>query len=182
MVYLFLANGFEEVEALTPLDYLRRCEGISVQAVAVGTDRAVTGSHGITVLADIVIDEVALDEMEMIVLPGGMPGTLNLEASEALQHIIDVCVHRELPIGAICAAPSILGHKNLLNGKTATCYTGFEEQLFGANATGAPVEQDGLFITARGAGVANQFAFKLVEVLKGSERAQKLRDAVLWEA
>lgn len=180
MIYVFLANGFEEVEAITPIDYLRRCEELSVKTVAVGT-RLVTGSHRIIVMADMLINEVNFDDIEMIVLPGGMPGTLNLEASEQLQKIIDYCVLKEIPIGAICAAPSILGHKNILKGKTAVCYTGFEEQLLGAQIGTDVVEQDGNIITSRGAGTAAQFAFKLVEVLKGKERAKKIKDAVLWE-
>jgi 4-methyl-5(b-hydroxyethyl)-thiazole monophosphate biosynthesis len=179
MVYLFLANGFEEVEALTPLDYLRRCEEIEVRSVAV-ENRLVTGSHQITVMADLLIDEVDLSEIEMIILPGGMPGTLNLEKSEKLQKIIDYCVQEGKYIGAICAAPSILGHRNILQGKKATCYVGFEDQLYGAEYTGAPVEQDGTIITARGAGVANQFAFQLIEALRGKQRADVLKAGVLW--
>lgn len=182
MVYVFLAEGFEEVEALTPLDYLRRCEELDVRSVAVGATKVVTGSHRIPVVADQTIEEVDLDTIEMIVLPGGMPGTLNLEASEPLQKIIDHCVKQQLPIAAICAAPSILGHKGLLQGKTATCYLGFDTQLFGAHYTGAPIEKDGIFITARGAGVAQQFAFALVAELLGQERADILKAAVLWEA
>lgn len=180
MVYLFLANGFEEVEALTPLDYLRRCEEINVKSVAV-ENRLVTGSHKITVMADMLIHEVEKEDIEMIILPGGMPGTLNLEKSKELQEIIDYCAEKKIYIAAICAAPSILGHKNLLDGKNATCYVGFEEMLTGANVTGSPVEQDGNFITARGAGVANQFAFKLIEVLAGKERADALKAGILWE-
>ena len=113
------------------------------------------------------------------VLPGGMPGTLNLEQSEVVSDMIDYCVKKEIPIGAICAAPSILGHKGLLSGKRATCYTGFEEQLSGAQVTGEPVEADGIFITARGAGVADRFAFALIERLISKERAALVRDAVL---
>lgn len=180
MVYIFLANGFEEVEALTPLDYLRRCEEIQVKSVAV-EGRLVTGSHGITVMADLLLEQVDLNHAEMIVLPGGMPGTLNLEQSAALQDIIDTCMERGIYIAAICAAPSILGHKGLLQGKTATCYVGFEDQLAGAEVTGAPVEIDGNIITARGAGVANQFAFALISCLRGEERAKLIGDSVLWE-
>ena len=181
MVYLFLANGFEEVEALTPLDYMRRCEEIQVKSVEIGNELAVTGSHQITVMADILIKDIVLEDIQMIVLPGGMPGTLNLEACQALQKIIDYCHEKHLWIGAICAAPSILGHKNLLQGKKATCYTGFEEQLFGAQTTKQAVVQDDHIITARGAGVANQFAFELISALCGKQRAQLLKAGVLWE-
>ena len=177
MIYVFLADGFEEVEALTPVDYLRRCE-LSVQTVGI-TGKLVRGSHGITVQADILPDEIDPEKTQMIVLPGGMPGTLNLEQSEVVSDMIDYCVKKEIPIGAICAAPSILGHKGLLSGKRATCYTGFEEQLSGAQITGEPVEADGIFITARGAGVADRFAFALIERLISKERAALVRDAVL---
>ncbi len=180
MVYLFLANGFEEVEALTPLDYLRRCEDVRVKSVSI-EGRLVTGSHKITVMADLLLDEVDLEQAEMIVLPGGMPGTLNLEQCGELQKIIDQCAERKILIGAICAAPSILGHKGLLKGKTATCYVGFDTQLGGGNYTGAPVERDGNIITARGAGVANQFAFELIKALRGEEKASAVQAAVLWE-
>lgn len=180
MVYLFLANGFEEVEALTPLDYLRRCE-VAVKTVAVGDNRLVTGSHGIPVMADLLLDEVDPTQMEMLILPGGMPGTLNLEASQPLQELLDDCAAQGKYIAAICAAPSILGHKGLLRGRRATCYTGFEDQLEGASFTGAAVERDGNIITARGAGVANQFAFCLAETLCGPERAQALKASILWE-
>lgn len=180
MVYLFLANGFEEVEALTPLDYLRRCEDIKVKSVSI-EGRLVTGSHKITIMADLLLEEVDLDQAEMIILPGGMPGTLHLEQCSKIQEIIDICVERNILIGAICAAPSILGHKGLLKGKTATCYVGFDTQLQGAEYTGSPVERDGNIITARGAGVANQFAFELIKALRGEEKAKSLQAAVLWE-
>lgn len=179
MIYVFLADGFEEVEALTPVDYLRRCE-LEVQTVGIH-GKMVRGSHGITVIADATMYDVDMGQVEMIVLPGGMPGTLNLEKSQLLSNVIDDCVSRQIPIAAICAAPSILGHKGLLKGKRATCAEGYEAELEGADVTGAPVETDGLFTTARGAGVANQFAFALVEHFLGAERANKLAGAVRWE-
>jgi 4-methyl-5(b-hydroxyethyl)-thiazole monophosphate biosynthesis len=179
LIYLFLANGFEEVEALTPLDYLRRCE-LPVKTVAV-ENRLVTGSHQITVMADLLMSDLKPQETEMIILPGGMPGTLNLEKSQGVQEMIDHCAKQGKYIAAICAAPSILGHKGLLNGKKATCYVGFEDQLLGAEYTGEPVVQDGNIITARGAGTANQFAFRLAEILCGRERAETLKAGILWE-
>lgn len=179
MIYLFLANGFEEVEAITPLDYLRRCEELTVKTVAVKS-RLVTGAHNITLMADMLIDEVDPEQIEMIVLPGGMPGTLHLEQSRELQKIIDYCAEHDKYIGAICAAPSILGHKGLLKGKRATCFEGYGQELDGADVTGNPVERDGKIITARGAGTANQFAFCLIEALLGEERAENLRAGILW--
>ena len=131
MIYVFLANGFEEVEALAPVDMLRRAKQ-EVTTVGV-TGKIVTGSHHIPVTADITAEELQIGgDMDMIVLPGGMPGTLNEEASPVVQAVIDYCVANDRWIGAICAAPSILGHKGVLNGKTATCYTGFEKELTGA--------------------------------------------------
>lgn len=179
MIYVFLANGFEEVEAFTPIDYLRRCEELKVLTVGV-TGKNVTGSHQITTISDILLLDVVLDNIEMIVLPGGMPGTINLEKSIELSGIIDFCVERNIPIGAICAAPSILGHKGVLKGRNATCADGFEDELYGATISHDPVVKDGNIITARGAGVSNQFAFALVEVLTSTERASKLIDSVRW--
>lgn len=178
MVYLFLAEGFEEVEALTPLDYLRRAE-LSVQSVGV-TGKRVTGSHGIEVTADITADEVDFNKMEMIVLPGGMPGTLNLEKNLVVQQAVDLCALNGKTIGAICAAPSILGHKSLLRGKQAVCFPGFEQTLAGATILREPVVCDGQYITARGAGAAQQFAFALIAQALGKEKADLVAAAVQW--
>ena len=179
MVYVFLADGFEEVEALTPVDYLRR-SGVEVKTVGIA-GKAVCGSHGIPVTADCTPEETTLESLEMIVLPGGLPGTLHLEESGWVQSMIDACVARKIPVAAICAAPSILGHKGLLRGRTATCAHGFEDALLGAHCTGAPVEIDGDFITARGAGAANSFAFALIARLHSKEAAEKVAAAVRWE-
>ena len=179
MVYVFLADGFEEVEALTPVDMLRRCE-IEVITVGVG-NQSVMGSHGIPVLANITDSQITLDDsVEMIVLPGGMPGTLNLEKNPNVQAAIDFCAENNKYIGAICAAPSILGHKGLLDGKEATCYTGFEEQLGNAKISHEPVCVDGKMITSRGAGTAMPFAFELVRVLTNDARVEKLINSVLY--
>lgn len=178
MIYVFLANGFEEIEALTPVDCIRRCE-LDVKTVGVG-GRVVTGSHGIKVVADIDDFEIKLDEnLDMIILPGGMPGTLNLEKSEIVQRAVDYCAQNEIPIAAICAAPSILGHKGLLEGKNATCYTGFEEQLYGANVlTDCPCVTDGNIITACGMGVALEFSCEIIKKLISPTRAQVLLKAL----
>lgn len=178
MVYVFLANGFEEIEALTPLDCLRRCE-LEVLTVGVG-GRVVTGSHGIKVVADIDDFEIKLDEsLDMIILPGGMPGTLNLEKSEIVQGAVDYCAQNGIPIAAICAAPSILGHKGLLEGKRATCYPGFEEQLYGAEVvTDAPCVRDGSIITACGMGAALEFSCEIISMLISPARAEVLLRAL----
>lgn len=177
MVYVFLANGFEETEAIAPIDILRRCE-LDVVTVGVG-EEVITSSHGISVIPDITeVDFVPSEEIDMIVLPGGMPGTLNLEKSRTVQEAIDYCTENGKYIGAICAAPSVLGKKNLLKGKKATCFPGFEDFLLGAEFTGAPVELDGKIITARGAGVAVEFGLKLAEVLNGKAASDKIRAAM----
>ena len=179
MVYVFLADGFEEVEALTPVDMLRRCN-IEVITVGVG-NQSVIGSHGIPVLANIQDTQLNLDDrVDMIVLPGGMPGTLNLEKNANVQSAIDYCVQNNKYIGAICAAPYILGHKGILDGKEATCYTGFEEQLGKAVISQKPVCVDGNIITSRGAGTAMPFAFELVKALTSDERVEKLIQSVLY--
>ena len=179
MIYVFLAEGFEEVEALTPVDLLRR-SGKDVKLVGVGGS-VIKGSHGIAVQTDITTGEMVLGgELEMIVLPGGMPGTLNLERSEAVQTAIDFCADRELPIGAICAAPSILGHKGLLQGREAIAFPGFEEQLAGATISKHSVVQDGNFITAQGAGAAVAFGLKLCAVFVGDAKAKALADAICY--
>lgn len=172
MIYVYLAEGFEEIEALSPVDLLRR-SGKNVITVGVG-GKVIKGSHGIPVTADITESEALLsDELEMIVLPGGMPGTLNLEKSDYVQSAIDYCVCNDIFIGAICAAPSILGHKGILNRKTAVCYPGFESQLEGAEIGNESVVADGKIITARGAGVAVDFALKLIEVLISEDESRK---------
>lgn len=173
MVYVFLAEGFEEVEALVPVDMLRRA-GAEVRTVGV-TGKNVTSSHGVTVVADITKDEVVLDgSVELIILPGGMPGSKNLEADAAVQKAIDYCTDNGIYVSAICAAPMILGHKGLLNGRKATCFPGFESDLTGAEITGEPAVTDGKFITGKGAGAAFAFGAKLVEALYGTDKAKDI--------
>lgn len=178
MIYAFLAEGFEETEAIAPIDLLRR-SGKEVVTVGIG-DNMITSSHGVTVVADTIAQEAPLtDELEMIILPGGMPGTLNLEKSAYVQAAIDFCVEHNKYIGAICAAPSILGHKKLLSGKKAVCYEGFETQLEGAEVLTVPVVKDGIFITSRGAGTAVEFGLKLVEAAVSKAESDRLRNAIM---
>ena len=177
MIYLFLAEGFEEVEALAPLDLMRRA-GLSVTTVGVGGN-TVTGAHGISVLADMAETDYADDAPEMIFLPGGMPGTLNLAASEVVQSAIRTAVKTNAYIAAICAAPSILGDLELLRGKEAICYPGFEDRLIGATVSQKRVVRDGKILTAAGMGVAVEFGLAIVEELLGTEKAEGLRRAVL---
>lgn len=177
MIYCFLADGFEEMEALCPVDILRR-GGCEVVTVGVG-EEIITGSHGISVCTDITDSETELnDKVEMIILPGGMPGTLNLEKNLNVQKAIDHCSQNNKFIGAICAAPSVLGHKGLLKGREAVCFPGFEEQLDCGKISDDYVCMDGNIITAKGAGVAQEFGLKLLEVLKGKDAAVKLKESL----
>lgn len=178
MIYAFLANGFEEIEALTVIDVLRRAEK---QVVTVGIgDNIIRGAHGITVVTDTEDKFIELDEtLEMIFLPGGMPGTLNLEKSPVVQKCIDHCIANDLYIAAICAAPSILGHRGLLEGKKACCYKGFEQELKGAEVTTDPVIVDGKIVTSRGAGTAMDLALKLTEIFTSPERSKLMAASLM---
>jgi len=174
MVYVFLAEGFEELEALAPVDILRRNK-IDVKTVGV-TGKTVVSSHGVPVVCDIEIkDAKKNNNIEAVVLPGGMPGTINLENSKEVQSFIDFASKENKLLCAICAAPSILGHKGLLTGKNATCFNGFEKDLLGATVKCQPVVKDGNIITAFGAGGAFQFGFEILKALKGEEISEITR-------
>lgn len=177
MVYILLADGFEEIEALTPLDILRR-SGIEVQTAGV-SGRSVCGAHHICVTADITIDEIETESLEALILPGG-PGHEVLDRSNTVHGLINYTVVNGLPLAAICAAPSILGKKHLLAGKRATCFPGYEAMLYSAQVTHDPVVVDGNVITARGAGVASDFAFQIVTMLKGKETANQVKAAMQY--
>lgn len=176
MIYLFLAQGFEETEAITPLDLLRRA-GAQVKTVGVGGLR-ITGSHGIEVTADMEDRQVEPQTVDMVILPGGMPGTKHLEDSPVVRASVEHCAKNGKIIAAICAAPSILGHWNLLSGHTAVCYPGFEKDLAGADVRYEPVCVSKNIITARGAGVAVPFGLKLIEVLYGKQKSEEIKEKV----
>ena len=178
-VCILLARGFEECEALVPADLLKRA-GANVTLVATEGGLAVTGSHGITVTADISIDELRRDELHCVVLPGGMPGTKLLGENARVLSLVEYAVGRGLYVGAICAAPSILGKMRLLDGRRAAVYPGFAESLKFANITGKKVEHDDIFITAEGMGVSFEFGFKLVEVLFGSQAVTDIKESVRY--
>ena len=179
MVYVFLADGFEEIEALACVDILRRA-GVAVQMVSVNATNAVTGSHSIEVRADITTEKVDLANIECAVYPGGMPGAETLSSGEDTtpNMVAKYCVENDILVGAICAAPLVLGRLSLLSGKNATCYPGFENELTGAIATGERVTVDGNIVTGRGPGCSIDFAFALVSKLKGESVALEIRKAM----
>ena len=179
MIYEFLADGFEEVEALVPVDFLRRA-GKTIFTVGVGS-QTVRGTHNIRVRCDLTADDIELnDEVEGIILPGGMPGTLNLEDNRIVNEAIDFCYENSLMISAICAAPSILGHKGLLKNRNAVCFPGFEKDLDGANVMNDKLVcvTDGNIITAKGAVAAMEFAFAIIAYFYSEERADEIRKEV----
>ena len=176
MIYVFLANGFEEIEALTAVDLLRRAE-LSVATVGVG-GKNITGSHGIPVTADIEEAQAETEGLKAVVLPGGMPGTLNLEKSAVVKEAIRSAMEDNRYIGAICAAPSILGHMGYLDDREITCYPGFESQMPKAYYTGEKVVVSDNIIMGKGAGAAVDFALKLVEVMVSPVRAKALRESL----
>lgn len=176
MVYVFLANGFEEMEAVAPIDILRRAE-LEVITVGVGS-KTVKGAHGIEITADITEKDVTTDNMDCVILPGGMPGTLNLEKSPIVTQSVRYCADNNLPICAICAAPSILGHMGLLKNKEAVCFPGFENELKGAILGKGSVSVDGNIITAKSAGYAIDFSLEITAILKDRNESEKIRKAL----
>ena len=179
MIYMFLAEGFEEVEALAPLDIIRRA-GLEIKTVGVGS-KTVIGSHGIPVTADITVYELSDSTPDMVILPGGMPGTKNLDANETVHKAIADAVKNGAYLCAICAAPMILGKLGLLVGKKATCFPGFEEYLAGAIVTGQKVAVDGKIITAKGMGAAVEFGLAIVAALKDEATADELAKAIMFK-
>ena len=179
-ICVHLAEGFEEIEAITIIDVLRRA-GFNVETVSITGDMVVRGSHNIKVIADVLFEDVDYSLADMIVLPGGMPGSINLKAHSGLREQILNFNDTNKPLAAICAAPMVLGTLGLLKEKRATCYPGFEDELHGAIITGADVEEAGHIITGKGAGVAIQFALKLVEKFKGIEEACELAKKMIVE-
>lgn len=177
MIYVYLADGFEEIEALATVDFLRRCD-LEVITAGVGS-QDVTGAHNITVLADTVESMlVKSDDVQAVILPGGMPGTLNLQKSQYVDEMLDFAAEKGIVIAAICAAPSVLGRKGLLDCKKATCFPGFEEQLGNAEFTGESVEVDGNIITSKGAGCSIDFAAAIAETLVGAEKPLHIKKSM----
>jgi protein deglycase len=180
-VLIHFANGFEEVEAITPVDVLRRA-GCEVVTVSVTGKKEVTSTRGLTVLADKLFAEADYEMADVILLPGGQPGSDNLNQHEGLRKQIRAFQDQGKIIAAICAAPLVLGSAGVLKGKRATCYPGVESLLTGASCTGNEVEVDGNLITGKGPGVAMKFSLTLVEKLVGKGKADELRSAMIVSA
>lgn len=177
-VCVFFTTGYEEIEALAAVDLLRRA-GIDTEMVSVTGEQEVTGAHGITVRMDKLFEDVDFSEVTMLVLPGG-PGTKKLEEHDPLMRQMDAFYKEGKDICAICAAPSILGHRGMLKGKKACAFPGYEGQLEGAEVTWNPTETDGNIITGRGMGCAVDFGLAIVEKLQGEEAAKILADKIVY--
>ncbi len=173
MFYMFLADGFEEVEAIAALDVIRRAK-TDIKTVSISGKNAV-GSHGVSVACDLSKTDISVsDDVDGIILPGGMPGTINLQNDETVNNFIDFCNNNNRLLCAICAAPMILGEKGLLKGKEAICFPGFEDKLIGAKISDKFVCTDGNIITAKGMGSAVKFGLAVVSAVKGAEFAREL--------
>ena len=178
-VLVFMADGTEEIEALTVVDLLRRA-GISVETVSISDEPYITGSHNIKVGVDTGISSVSIDDACMIVLPGGMPGTLNLGADTTVTKTIREFAAKGKLVAAICAAPSVLGENHILEGKKATCHPGFEEKLLGAEWSKQPVVVDGNVITSRGMGTAIAFGLEIVRYFTDDAKVDHIRQGLVY--
>ncbi len=176
--FIFLANGFEEIEAVATIDVLRR-GNIPVTIVSITKELTVSGAHNINIVADALFEEVAFDGSELLILPGGMPGAQNLQNHSELGELLQKHFEKNKLVAAICAAPKVLGHLNILNGKAATCYPGFESELSGAVLSIDGTVTDGNIVTAKGAAFAIEFGLQLVEILQGKEVADKIAQGML---
>lgn len=174
---LFLAEGFEEIEAVTVIDVLRRAD-IPLKTVSITPCLQVKGAHGITIEADAFFGTLETDDFDYLILPGGMPGTKHLDENKRLNEWLVAHAQNGGRMAAICAAPSVLGRLGVLRGKKATCYPGFESALQGADFTAATVEADGNVITANGPAAALRFALSLVASIKGENEAQQVEAAM----
>ena len=178
-VSVFLADGFEEIEGLTVVDLLRRA-GVEVTTVSITGDYTIHGAHGIDVQADKLFDEMDYEGQDMLVLPGGMPGTLNLGAHKGLEELLNKFYDEKKYLAAICAAPSVFGKYGFLKGRRATSYPGFEEQLIGAEYVTDAVVVDEFMITSRGMGTAIPFSLTLIQVLVGPEKADEIGQSIIY--
>ena len=178
-VCVFLADGFEEIEGLTVVDLLRRA-GIEVTTVSITGEHTIHGAHGIDVQADKLFEDMNYEEQDMLVLPGGMPGTLNLGQHRGLEALLRKFYQKEKFIAAICAAPSVFGKYGFLKGRKATSYPGFEEALEGAEVVKDAVAVSDFVITSRGMGTAIPFSLTLIEQLVGKEKSEEIGKSIIY--
>ncbi len=178
-IFVFAAQGLEEIECLTQVDLLRR-SGLDVVLTAVGGNRMIRGSHDIVFEADCLIEEADLGDAAALILPGGMPGTLNLAADQTLARALTAAKGTDTLVCAICAAPRVLGGLGLLEGHTATCYPGNEGYLTGAETTSNEVEVSGQYVTSRSLGTAIPFALRIIEQLQGKEQSEKIKNSIVF--
>ena len=178
--YVFFADGFEEIEAFTCVDVMRRA-GLNVEMVSVTPDEIVTGAHDVPVLCDCNVVNCDFFDADLVLLPGGMPGAATLDKCEELRKLLLRFAEEQKPIAAICAAPMVLGKLGLLKGKKATCYPDFEQYLEGADCTGAPVERDGNIITGKSPAAAMEFALTIIDLILGKQKVQELKEAMCVE-
>ena len=177
---IFLADGFEEIEALTVVDLLRRAD-IDITTVSIMGRKNVTGSHKITVEADSLLEDADFDSLDMLILPGGMPGTTNLGACKALTDKIKEFDEKGKMLCAICAAPTVFGGLGILKGKKACCFPGREGDLLGADVQTTPVTKDGHFITSRGMGTAMDFGLAIIEHYQGIDAATSMASKIVYK-
>ena len=179
-VYIFLADGFEEIEGLTVVDLLRRAD-IQIDMISIMGRKQVVGAHGIKVEADYLYEEVKVEEADMLVLPGGMPGTKHLAGHKELCNQLRAFHEAKKGVAAICAAPMVLGQNGILEGKKAVCYPGFESYLEGATVEMVEVVTDGNVITSRGLGTAIEFASAITAYFVGEEKAKEVKNAIIYK-
>ena len=178
-VCVFLADGFEEIEGLAVIDLLRRAK-IYVDTISITDDYMVHGAHGINVQTEALFDEVDFSEFDMVVLPGGMPGTLNLKNHDGVRYVVKQYAKEGRYVGAICAAPTILKSLGVLEGRRATCYPGVEDEMEDVVLTETAVVVDENIITSQGVGTAIDFGLKLIEILDGEEKAKEIADSIVF--
>lgn len=179
MLHIFIADGFEEIEALTVVDVLRRC-GLELQTVSVTGTRLIKGAHDIPIMVDTVFRKGEIDKSDGLILPGGMPGAKNLFLHEGLRKALVNHSEKRTLIAAICAAPMVLGRHNLLEGRRATCYPGFEEHLRGAEIINVGICEDDNLITAQGPAFASDFAFAIASRFVDSATLAQVKDGMLF--
>lgn len=179
-VYEFLADGFEDIEALGPVDILRR-GGVEVMTVSIGSSLAVTSAHGVEVKADILFSDADLSDADLLLIPGGMPGAKNIDEHEGVRRALVAQNAAGRRIGAICAGPMVLGHLGLLDGRRATCYPGFEKELAGATYTAEPFTVDGNIVTGKGPGATFAYAYAILEMFKGERVTRMMKEGMMYE-